>query len=112
MDITVTREEILIDSVSSEIRDNIGYITITRFDQETGSLARAAATSFKEAGVKGVIVDLRGNPGGYLSAAQDVSGIWLNNKLVVIEKQGDTVIDQLKSRRNAILEGVLISQAK
>lgn len=106
MDITVTREEILIDSVSSEIRDNIGYITITRFDQETGSLARAAATSFKEAGVKGVIVDLRGNPGGYLSAAQDVSGIWLNNKLVVIEKQGDTVIDQLKSRRNAILEGV------
>ena len=106
MDITVTREEILIDSVSSEIRDNIGYITITRFDQETGSLARAAATSFEEAGVKGVIVDLRGNPGGYLSAAQDVSDIWLNNKLVVIEKQGDTVIDQLKSRRNAILEGV------
>ena len=106
MDITVTREEILIDSVSSEIRDNIGYMTITRFDQETGSLARAAATSFEEAGVKGVIVDLRGNPGGYLSAAQDVSDIWLNNKLVVIEKQGDTVIDQLKSRRNAILEGV------
>ena len=69
-------------------------------------MARAAATSFKEAGVKGVILDLRGNPGGYLSAAQDVSGIWLNNKLVVVEKQGDTVIDQLKSRRNAILEGV------
>ena len=106
MDVMVTREEILIDSVSSEMRDNIGYMTITRFDQETGSLARAAATSFKEAGVKGVILDLRGNPGGYLSAAQDVSGIWLNNKLVVVEKQGDTVIDQLKSRRNAILEGV------
>lgn len=106
MDVMVTREEILIDSVSSEMRDNIGYMTITRFDQETGNLARAAATSFKEAGVKGVILDLRGNPGGYLSAAQDVSGIWLNNKLVVVEKQGDTVIDQLKSRRNAILEGV------
>ena len=106
MEISVTREEISIDSVSSEIRGDIGYMTIARFDQETGNLARAAATSFKDAGVKGVILDLRGNPGGYLSAAQDVSGIWLNNKLVVIEKQGDAVIDQLKSRRNAILEGV------
>ena len=106
MDMTITRAEISVDSVTSEVRDGIGYMTITRFDQETGQLAATAAQSFKEAGVKGVILDLRGNPGGYLSAAQDVSGIWLSNKIVVVEKTGDKVIDELRSRRNAVLEGV------
>ena len=106
MDMTITRDEISVDSVTSEVRDGIGYMTITRFDQETGQLANTAAQSFKEAGVKGVILDLRGNPGGYLSAAQDVSGIWLSKKLVVVEKTGDKVIDELRSRRNAVLEGV------
>lgn len=106
MDMTITRAEISVDSVTSEVRDGIGYMTITRFDQETGQLAATAAQSFKEAGVKGVILDLRGNPGGYLSAAQDVSGIWLSKKLVVVEKTGDKVIDELRSRRNAVLEGV------
>jgi len=103
---TITREEISVDSVSSEIKDGIGVMTITRFDQDTGRLARAAAESFKEAGVKGVILDMRGNPGGYLTAAQDVSSIWLSNKLVVVEKTGETVIDTLNSRRNAVLDGM------
>lgn len=106
VDMTITREEITVDSVTSEIRDGIGVLMITRFDQETGSLARAAAQSFKDAGVKGVILDMRGNPGGYLSAAQDVSGIWLSNKLVVVEKANNQVIDELRSRRNAVLDGV------
>ncbi|HMS93232.1 MAG TPA: S41 family peptidase [Candidatus Saccharibacteria bacterium] len=103
---TITREEISVDSVSSEIKDGIGVMTITRFDQDTGRLARAAAESFKEAGVKGVILDMRGNPGGYLTAAQDVSSIWLSNKLVVVEKTGETVVDTLRSRRSAVLDGV------
>lgn len=103
---TITREEISVDSVSGEIKDGIGVMTITRFDQDTGRLARAAAESFKEAGVKGVILDMRGNPGGYLTAAQDVSSIWLSNKLVVVEKTGETVVDTLRSRRSAVLDGV------
>ena len=106
MEFSITRAEISVDSVTSEIKDGIGILTITRFDQETGRLARAAAESFKEAGVTGVVLDMRGNPGGYLSAAQDVSGIWLSNKIVVVEKANGAVIDELRSRRNAVLDGM------
>ena len=93
-------------SVYSKVVDGIGIMTITRFDDQTGKLARSAAQSFKSQNVTSVILDLRGNGGGYLTAAQDVSGIWLNNKTVVSERTNGKVVDELKSGTNTILEGV------
>jgi len=81
-------------------------MTITRFDDQTGQLARQAAQSFKSQNVKSVILDLRGNGGGYLTAAQDVAGLWLDNKVVVTEKNNGKVVDELKSGTNPILVGI------
>lgn len=103
---TITRAQITNPSVESEVKDGIGMLTIRRFDSETTSLARRAAEDFKRQNVKGVIVDLRGNGGGYLSAAQDVASIWLSDKVIVSERRGDEVVEELKSRRSTILEGV------
>jgi len=105
-DFTITRANVTNPSVYSSVVDGVGIMTITRFDDQTGQLARAAAQSFKNQNVKSVILDLRGNGGGYLTAAQDVAGIWLNNKTVVSERTNGKVVDELKSGTNTILEGV------
>lgn len=107
LEFTITREKINNPSVSSEVRDGVGVLTITRFDDKTASLARQAAREFKKQDVRGVVLDLRGNGGGYLSAAQDVAGIWLKDKVVVSERTGGQVTDELKSGSDPILEGVL-----
>ncbi len=107
IDFEITRDQINIPSVTTEtLSGNIGYIKISRFGDDTSQLTRAAANSFKQAGVKGVILDLRGNPGGLLEASVDVSSLWLRNKLVLQEKRGDKVVKTYNSRGSSPLEGL------
>ncbi len=103
---TITRAEVKNPSVQASVDNNIGILTITRFDDSTAQLARAAAQDFKAKNVQGVVLDLRGNGGGYLTAGQEVAGIWLNDKIVVSERANGRVTDELKSGKSPILEGV------
>lgn len=105
-DLTITRKAITAPSVDGTIQNDIGIMTISRFDDTTGDLARQTAENFKKKGVKGVIVDLRGNGGGLLTAAQDVAGIWLNNQVVVSERTNGKVTDELHSGDDPVLDGV------
>lgn len=105
---TIKREDIKIPSVKHEILDgNIGYLQITQFNNDTTRLAAEAATEFKEKSVKGVLVDLRGNPGGLLTAAVDVSSLWLKQGSTVLqEKRGSLVISTEVANGQDILYGV------
>jgi carboxyl-terminal processing protease len=103
---TVTRAQVNNPSVYSSIKDGVGIMTVTRFDNETGAQARAAAQEFKDAKVRGVILDLRGNGGGYVTSAQDLASVWLDQKVVVSERRGNTVVDELKTGSNPLLGGV------
>jgi carboxyl-terminal processing protease len=102
-DYTITREIISNPSVESSVTNGVGTITISRFDSETGNLAKLAAQDFKNQGVKAVILDLRDNGGGFVNAATDVAGLWLNNKVVVTERNGSVINDTLRTGDNAIL---------
>lgn len=103
---TITRAQVSDASVRASVADGIGTMIISRFDDNTAQLARQAAESFKAQGVKGVVVDLRDNGGGYLNAAQGVASIWLSDKLVVTEKRGSEVTDTLMSDTEPLLAGV------
>lgn len=103
---TITRAQVSDASVRASVADGIGTMIISRFDDNTAQLARQAAESFKAQGVKGVVVDLRDNGGGYLNAAQGVASIWLSDKLVVTEKRGSEVTDTLMSDAEPLLAGV------
>lgn len=102
----ITRAQVNNPSAYGEIKDGVGVLTITRFDNETGRLARAVASDFKAKGVKGVVLDLRGNGGGYVTAAQEVAGIWLDNQLVTSERANGRTTEELKSKGTPILNGV------
>ncbi len=104
----ITRDKINLPSVKSEITsDNIGVIEITRFGEDTTELVQQAASEFKQKNVKGVVLDMRGNPGGLLDSAVGVSEIWLTkNKLILEEKRGDKVVKSFNASGNPILAGM------
>ncbi|MEI6850479.1 MAG: S41 family peptidase [Candidatus Saccharibacteria bacterium] len=105
-DYTITRAVINNPSVESSVKDGIGNLVVSRFDEETGSLVRTAAQDFKNQAVKGVILDLRGNGGGYVSSAKDVAGLWLDNKIVTTERNGKVIKTTVKTGNNALLSGI------
>lgn len=87
----ITRDNIQLPSVTSKVLPgNIGYMQISSFSDDTASLAEAAAKQFVAAKVQGVILDLRGNPGGLLDAAVNVSSLWLPEGKTVVAEKGTT----------------------
>lgn len=90
LDFTITRDIIRVPSVESKILDNnVGYMQVSQFSDDTDELALKAAQTFKDAGVQKVILDLRDNPGGEVSSAVGLSGLWLQNGQVVAEQRRD-----------------------
>ncbi|VAW89958.1 Carboxyl-terminal protease [hydrothermal vent metagenome] len=85
--ITITRDKIKVKSVKFRlVEPNIGYVRITQFQQRTGENLLEALDSLAEENdnaLGGMILDLRNNPGGVLSAAVDVSDAFLEKGLIV-----------------------------
>lgn len=106
-DISIVRDAISTPSATWEVLpDGVGYLRLARFADDTGSLTKKAAEEFKAKGVKRVILDVRGNGGGYLSAAQEVASLWLDDKVIVQERVGGNVIETLRSGSEPLLGGV------
>jgi carboxyl-terminal processing protease len=108
LNIEITRAEIIIPSVESEILDGqIGYLKISRFGDDTFDLSRRAANEFKSAGVKGIVLDMRNNPGGLLDASVELSSLWLNqNDVVLEERRDDVVVRTYRTNHSPILRGI------
>jgi carboxyl-terminal processing protease len=106
-EIPITREEIDIPSVKTEVRNNIGIMTISRFGDDTTELAKLAAAEFRSANVKGIVLDLRGNPGGYLTSAVDISKLWLDkNATILTERRDNVVIETYTTQSAGVLKGI------
>jgi carboxyl-terminal processing protease len=92
LEVTITRQKITVPSVKYEEDGQIGYMKINQFTDDTVGLAQKGAQEFKAKNVKGVVLDLRGNPGGFLTGAVSISSLWLNKgQSVVQERRGSTV---------------------
>lgn len=89
-DITITRQIIKIDSVKWSI-DNEGFATISiaEFNGDTTGLFNQAVNDVLAKNAKGIVFDLRSDPGGLLTAAIDVASAWTGYQTVVIEKLQD-----------------------
>ncbi len=102
----ITREKIQIKSVKWEMKpDNIAYIQINQFGDDTTDLMKQAAQEIKTKNPKAIILDLRSNPGGYLDSAIDVSSLFIpKGSVVVKEKDKDSHITEEKTTLEPILK--------
>jgi len=98
-DVTITRGEIRMDSVKSEMKGDVAYIKISQFILPTTDDFKAALSKAMANGAKGVILDLRDNPGGILTQAIDISSQFLVRGIVVkiIDKNGTESVQKVKS---------------
>ena len=104
---TMTRERINNVSAYVTYKGDVAVLTISRFDADTGRLAKQLANGIVEKGIDKIILDLRGNGGGYVTAARDVASLWVDGDLVVTQKtqQGLNVKETYANRGEAILKG-------
>ncbi|MEI6040471.1 MAG: S41 family peptidase [Candidatus Berkelbacteria bacterium] len=101
----IQREKIAIKSVSWQVRDdNIGYIKVNQFGDDTNSLMNQAVSELSGKNVKAVILDLRHNPGGYLDSAVDMVGLFSNKGTIVVkEKDKDGKIQTEATKLDPIM---------
>lgn len=90
-EIKIVRDIIEVPTLDTEMRsDGIFVIKLYSFTENSASLFRDAVKKFSEAKTDKLVLDLRGNPGGYLDSAVDMASWFLpNGKPVVIEDSGN-----------------------
>jgi carboxyl-terminal processing protease len=112
LDFTITREIIKIESVpyAAMLGDSIGYVKVTQFARLTGSDLENKVAQLIKRHPRGLILDLRMNPGGLLSQAIEVSELFLaQGSLVVFTKgRASTQSQEFKSRRAPLWTGKLV----
>jgi carboxyl-terminal processing protease len=88
--IAVTREKIDTPTVAWKMLDNnVGYVGINLFGERTGSELRTALDEVKAKQAKGLVLDLRNNPGGLLDTAVDVAGQFVGRQVILHERKKD-----------------------
>ncbi len=86
---TLTREGVEVDAVpfSDMIDDKTGYIVLSRFNRKASSQTKSAMQDLKGKGAERLVLDLRGNPGGLLSEAINVTNLFVpKGELIVTTK--------------------------
>ena len=98
MELSVTRKKITVNPVPyyTLLANEVGYISFTTFNEKASIEVKKAFLDLKEQGMKKLIIDVRGNPGGLLNEAVSIANFFIpKDKIVVttkakIEKWSDT----------------------
>lgn len=89
--VTLTRSTVVLPSIKQKILDNdYGYIRVSQFQVETGEQFEKALIQLLVKNIKGLVLDLRNNPGGLLSSATTIADAFLDAGLIVSTKNNNT----------------------
>ncbi len=91
-EVTLMRDVIRVQSVKSKmIEPGYGYVRVSQFQEHTGeNLVKAVSNLYKDGALKGLILDLRNDPGGLLNGAVGISAAFLPPKAIVVSTDGRT----------------------
>lgn len=105
--VIIVRDTINIVSVTrSELRPEVAYIKVSYFNQDTIADFRRIVKEVLTTSPQTVILDLRGNPGGFLDVAVQMASFWVEDKPVVLEKFSDGTIREYPSFGQTSLNGL------
>ena len=106
LDFEVTRSTIDVPVVSSDIYENngkrIGYIKIDLFSLKVYDQFNKALKALEKQNIEGLVIDVRDNPGGYLSQVKDILCLFLNKKQVLYQLQTKSEKEKVYGTKKSI----------
>jgi carboxyl-terminal processing protease len=94
--LNVVRDEIPLETVFGSMKDyqgkNVGYIQITSFSEDTAKDFQNTLTKLEKANIEGLVLDVRGNPGGYLQSVEEILKQFVTKEqpyIQIEERNGD-----------------------
>jgi len=103
-DIAIKRDTIHVKSVEYEKKDNVGVITINKFQNNTSGELKNAIKKAHKQGIRNVVLDLRNNPGGLLDEAVKMANIFIDKDKTVVQLQKGDDKQQLKTENDPLKE--------
>jgi len=98
LEIAVVRDTIHIPTIETATEDGVFVISFYSFSANSGSLFSRALAEFRQTGSRLLLVDLRGNPGGYLESAVSIAGNFLPDGTVVVTEDYNGNQDNIEHR--------------
>ena len=95
--ISIVRDTITVKSVEWKMINNIGYIEVRQFGDDTVDLFKQGVTELAAKSPKAIIIDMRNNPGGYLNAVAPMVGQFIAPNVVVYEKEKNGDLTDIRS---------------
>ncbi len=102
-DITIIRKEIKIPTIDTEKKSGVFILRLYNFSGESPDLFRNAMNEFIQSGLSKLVIDLRGNPGGYLEASVNMASYFLRDGQVVVSEKQGKVENQINHRSTGII---------
>lgn len=102
VEVKIVRDVIVVKSVRVKyLKDKIALIEVYHFNQDTGDLFNQVVEEIATKDIKGVILDLRNNPGGYLDRAIDMASDWTSDLVVLQERRQGKIVEEYRGRPRA-----------
>ena len=109
LNFVITRAKITIHSAEGKLlKNDIAYVDINTFGERTTQELRDTLDSLLQQKPKGIIIDLRNNPGGYLTTAVEVASEFIDDGVILYEQYGDGSRDKHEALGNARATGIPI----